>query len=306
MTESLWPERGGEVCRLFGLRAGAPVSATFWLIDAPDSLSDQSRRNPDGAGIGVFSSGGQPIVVKEPIAAFQDPEFAVAAHDLAGTTFVAHVRYASTGSLTVGNTHPFEQQRRLFAHNGVVQGLGLLDGRLAELGASELVGGDTDSERMFALITAETARCGGDVAGGIVAAISWIADRLPLYSLNFVLVAADELWALRYPGTHELHVLPRSAGGSGQPTGLDVRSSRIHARSDDLRHRPSVVVASEPMDDDPQWRELEPGELLYVARDMSMSSRRPFPANPRHQLTLADLSPAAATSQHPTAGSVAP
>jgi glutamine amidotransferase len=32
------------MCRLFGLHAGTPVSATFWLLDAPDSLAEQSRR----------------------------------------------------------------------------------------------------------------------------------------------------------------------------------------------------------------------------------------------------------------------
>ena len=43
------------MCRLFGLHAGAePVTATFWLLDAPDSLREQSHREPDGAGIGVF------------------------------------------------------------------------------------------------------------------------------------------------------------------------------------------------------------------------------------------------------------
>ena len=48
------------MCRLFGLHAGAaPLAATFWLIDAPDSLAAQSHRNPDGAGIGVFDAEGQ-------------------------------------------------------------------------------------------------------------------------------------------------------------------------------------------------------------------------------------------------------
>ncbi len=32
------------MCRLFGLHAGTPVDAEFWLIDAPDSLAAQSHR----------------------------------------------------------------------------------------------------------------------------------------------------------------------------------------------------------------------------------------------------------------------
>ena len=84
------------MCRLFGLHAGVPVDAEFWLIDAPDSLAAQSHRNPDGAGIGAFGTDGQPVVSKQPIAAWQDAEFATAARRMHGTTFVAHVRYAST------------------------------------------------------------------------------------------------------------------------------------------------------------------------------------------------------------------
>jgi glutamine amidotransferase len=68
------------MCRLFGLHAGAQdVAATFWLIDAPDSLRAQSHRNPDGAGVGTFGPAGQPEVSKQPIAAWEDAQFAAAA-----------------------------------------------------------------------------------------------------------------------------------------------------------------------------------------------------------------------------------
>ena len=43
------------MCRLFGMSAGTePVKATFWLLEAPDSLAQQSRREPDGTGVGYF------------------------------------------------------------------------------------------------------------------------------------------------------------------------------------------------------------------------------------------------------------
>lgn len=96
------------MCRLFGLSA-APrrVTATFWLLDAPDSLAVQSRREPDGVGLGVFEPDGSSLVHKRPIAAYQDIDFARQARQVAGTTFLAHVRYASTGGLRVENTHHF-------------------------------------------------------------------------------------------------------------------------------------------------------------------------------------------------------
>jgi predicted glutamine amidotransferase len=292
------------MCRLFGLHAGRQdVAATFWLIDAPDSLRAQSHRNPDGAGVGTFGPAGQPEVSKQPIAAWEDAQFAAAAQDLRGTTFVAHVRYASTGAHTTANTHPFEQDGRLFAHNGVVQGLSELDRRLADLGAAGLVGGETDSERIFALITAETRRSGGDVTAGLTNAVSWIGARLPVYALNLVLITPTGLWALRYPATHELYVLDRPAGGrrAGPAEGLDVASHRIHARSAHLAHQPSVVIASERMDNDPGWRLLDPGELLHVSATLEIERSAPFPAEPEHLLNVSDLDLVAAASQHPEA-----
>ena len=285
------------MCRLFGMHAGGDaVPATFWLVDASDSLSAQSHRNPDGAGIGAFDAG-VPIVDKQPLAAWQDPEFAAAAHTLMGTTFVAHVRHASSGALTTANTHPFLQDGRLFAHNGVVQGLALLDARLAELGVDDLVQGQTDSERVFALITAETRRCGGDVADGLLAAISWIGRHLPVYSINLVLATATDLWALRYPATNELYVLARPAGRTGTGGRLDLRGSRLRASADDLATRPAVVVASEKMNNDRDWRPLDPGELLHIASNLTVTSSTVLPDGPDHVLTLQDLDPPAASSQ---------
>lgn len=128
------------MCRLFGLHAGTDVvTATFWLLDAPDNLAAQSRRNPDGTGLGVFDGDGSPHVYKEPMAAWRDADFATAAHDLTGTTFIAHVRYATTGAREAVNTHPFSQDGRIFAHNGVVAGLDVLDERLREVCAADLV-----------------------------------------------------------------------------------------------------------------------------------------------------------------------
>ena len=288
------------MCRLFGLHAGATVvPATFWLLDAPDSLAAQSHRNPDGAGIGVFGADGTPTVDKQPLAAWQDAQFASAARDLRGTTFVAHVRYASIGERIVADTHPFLQDDRLFAHNGVVQGMAEIDSRLGELGAADLVLGHTDSERIFALITVETRRHGGDVDAGLTAAIAWVADNVAIYALNLVLSTATDMWALRYPATHELYVLERRAGGTSTGRDLDARSSRIHARSAELATNASVLIASERMDDDPRWRLLDSGELLHVNADLGIATSNPF-APPRHLLQLAQLDAVAAASQHPT------
>ncbi len=211
------------MCRLFGLTAGtARVRATFWLLDAPDSIAAQSRRNVDGSGIGFFDSGGSPVLDKQPEPAFADEEFIHEAKQAESATFVAHVRLATAGGRTTANTHPFAMDGRIMAHNGGFGELWRID---AQLGAyRHLVLGETDSERYCALITQQADAHGGDVAAGIAAAATWIAANLPVAALNAVVASRDELWALRYPGTRTRRTRRRAwswppSGSTGRAAG---------------------------------------------------------------------------------------
>lgn len=272
------------------------MRATFWLLDAPDSLAQQSRRNPDGYGLATFAEDGTPTIDKRPAAAYEDEAFAREAREEESRTFAAHVRYASTGGLSLENTHPFEQQGRVLAHNGHVGGLDLLERELGDY--RSLVKGQTDSERVFALITKEADSNGGDAGAAIVAAVAWIARELPLYAVNLVLATATDLWALRYPDTHDLLILERERGGPGGARHLDAASpaGTVRVRSAALAYQPAVIVASEQMDEDAGWRPLEPGELVHVDSELKVSSTRLEEA-PAHLLTLEDLNPGAAASQ---------
>jgi predicted glutamine amidotransferase len=289
------------MCRLFGMSGGSePVEATFWLLQAPDSLSEQSRREPDGTGLGWFDAERRPHISKQAIAAHTDQAFAREARRIVSPTFVAHVRYATTGALKPENTHPFEQAGRLLAHNGMVEDLERLE---RELGADRgLVHGDTDSERMFALITREIART-GEVGEGIASAARWIAANLRMLAINLILIDAGDLWALRYPEVHDLFVLERPAGGTPaapartQGSLEHARGGRIKASSDALGTRPAVVVATERMDDDPAWRPLASGELLHVDAGLRCESRQIIDGPPAHPLTLAELEGRAAAAQ---------
>ena len=288
------------MCRLFALATGSQtVKATFWLLEAPDSLAVQSRRNPDGYGLATSTDGAAPVldVEKRPVAAYEDEEFAREAQERESPVFLAHVRYASTGGRELVNTHPFEQEGRAFAHNGHVERLDALEERLGDY--RRLVLGDTDSERFFALVTMETERHGGDPGAGLVAAARWVAAELPLFALNCVLATPTDLWALRYPDTHELLMLERAAGGASGRRHFDGASAsgRIRVRCGAMAEYPAVVFASEPMDEDPGWRGLEPGELVHVDHTLGITSRIALPDPPAHLLRLEDLVPHAAASQ---------
>jgi predicted glutamine amidotransferase len=281
------------MCRLFGLTAGtARVHATFWLLDAPDSLEAQSRRNVDGSGIGFFDPFGAAVLDKQPEPAFEDEEFTHEARQAESATFVAHVRLASTGGRTMQNTHPFAMQDRVMAHNG---GFGELAELEAELGSyASLVLGDTDSERYFALITQQADAHGGDVGAGITAAARWIAARLPVSSLNAVVATPGELWALRYPDQHALHIIERPAGPGQDPAappGLHVRSATSSFHVPALHSAPSVVVASERLDGESDWRMLAPGELVHVGPDLSVRSEVVLPEPPARLVPIGPGSP---------------
>jgi predicted glutamine amidotransferase len=271
------------VCRLFGMTAGREtVTATFWLLDASDSLSAQSHREPDGTGLGSFAPDGTPVVAKQALAAYEDQAFAKEAREVHSRTFVAHIRFASNGAVALQNTHPFEQAGRLFAHNGVIGDVQRLEQQLGDSRA--LVQGQTDSERFFALITHHLEDT-DDVGSAITAAAGWIAENLPVFALNCILVTPTDL--------------ERRAGGPTGEEHLDHRGTpgEIGIHSAHLADHPSVVVASEPMDRDPGWRALNPGELLHVDADLNVSVETVLPDPPVHRLTLADLDPKAAASQ---------
>lgn len=261
------------MCRLFGLHAGrVPVRARFWLLDAPDALSLQSCRNPDGFGIGTFEPDGSPDIDKAPERALGADLFWHEAVEECSTTYVAHVRAASVGALTYENTHPFERDGRLFAHNGV----------LAFDEPRDDVRGQTDSEQLFAVVTDAIRAHDGDVGAGIRAAVSGLAASVELYSLNFVLTTATDLWALRYPEHNELFVLERRGG-----TALDdAASTGMRIRSDDAAGCEVVVVASERIDDDPRWEEVRSGELVHVDADLTVTRDLILPDPPARPMIL--------------------
>jgi glutamine amidotransferase len=280
------------MCRLFARAADAPHPAVFGLLEADNSLEAQSRREPDGYGIGTFDRAGRPHVVKRAKAAFQDRAFPAEAHELRSKVFLAHIRFATNGANAARNTHPFIQNGRLFAHNGVVHGLDELEARL-RAPYRALVQGETDSERVFALVTQETDDHDGDVTAGLTAAARWIAAQLPLYALNVLLATPDAVWALRYPETHEL-------------MWFDDRDGHVRGDGHDRRHRlrvgidepvPGIAIASEPIGRQEGWRMLEPGQLLYVGADLEPQLTTIVEGPPAHALTLADLDVHAVAAQ---------
>ena len=140
--------------------------------------------------------------------------------------------------------------------------------------------GDTDSERLFALITRETETHGGDVGRGNRGGVQ-VGGGEPAAARDQPdhRHRAEPVGAA-LPRTHELHLLERAPGVALEHE--SALGSRVHCEHGSSR--PLVVIASEPMDADPGWRAVEPGELLCIDHDLggqlSKDPRRPPGATP--------------------------
>lgn len=275
------------MCRLFALHAGSEdVAADFWLLEAPDSLASQSEANADGFGIAALTSGHGMMLLRNPVQASEDRVYNRVARRAEASQYLAHLRYADTGGVSLQNTHPFFQDGRIFAHNGVVGDLDRLEQRLGA--ALPMVTGDTDSERFFALVTVSIREADGDVHAGIVAAVRELAEEYEIYSINFIMGSVGHFWAFRYPEHNPLHLLEREPGGATGETPLDERSSggTMRLRSEDCTVYPTVVIASEQMDDEPGWGEVGVGELIHVGPDLKVSREVVLDGPPKHQMVL--------------------
>src|SRR5690349_13814739 len=132
------------MCRLFALHAGRrDVRAEFWLLEAPTSMAAQSEVNADGFGITSLSAADAMLLIRNPVQASADRLYRGFARTVEACQFLVHLRYANTGERSLPNTHPFFQDGRVLAHNGVVGDLERLEQRLGE--HRLMVTGDTDT-----------------------------------------------------------------------------------------------------------------------------------------------------------------
>lgn len=142
--------------------SGAPILLDEVLFKTDHSLIDQSLRamdttnttNGDGFGIGWYGSRDVPGVFKDIRPAWNDPNLHALAAQIESPMFLAHVR-ATTGSpVQRTNCHPFNYQKWLFVHNGLINEYEQLRRDLSFAVAPELfplICGTTDSEIMFLL-----------------------------------------------------------------------------------------------------------------------------------------------------------
>ncbi|WP_043261585.1 ergothioneine biosynthesis protein EgtC [Streptomyces sp. e14] len=221
------------------------------LVDPPHGLYRQSwapRRqrhgtvNADGFGVGWYAEG-DPVPARYRRAGpiWADLSFADLARVVRTGALLAAVRDATlSGADAEAAAAPYAAGRWLFSHNGAVTGWpGSLTALSRTLPPEDLLALEArnDSALVWALALARLR--GGDGAGQALAGtVAEVAAAAPGSRLNLLLtdgetitatVWGDTLWYLAEPGRR-------------------------------------TVVASEPYDDDPHWREVPDRTLLTASR----------------------------------------
>jgi len=256
------------MCRLVGIVASEPTEFGLVLTEAPRCLARLSREHPDGWGVAVHDNTAWRLH-KGTARAHDDSEFHAVATRSRGHVLVAHVRQKTVGPTRIENTHPFERDGWVFAHNGTITRIdtiraGCSPARLAE------IRGDTDSELLFAfLLTRLDARglarlaneAAREEATAMLEGISRELRAAEVGAFNFLLSDGATLFAHR--SGRSLFILER---GPSDPV-LEKREVAAGATlvTPWTARRRAVLVASEHTTDEP-WREVSDGTLLRIDR----------------------------------------
>lgn len=221
------------------------------LVEPPNSLYRQSwapRRqrygtvNADGFGVGWYAPG-DPVPARYRRAGpiWADLSFADLARVVRSGAVLAAVRDATlAGADAEAAAAPFAAGRWLFSHNGAIAGWPDSAAPLVpSLPPVDLLSlqARTDSAFVWALVL-HRLRSGDDLADALSASVRRLAEAAPASRLNLLLTDGDTIAATAWGDS----LWYRTKPGSG------------------------TVVASEPYDDDPLWREVPDRTVLTASR----------------------------------------
>jgi predicted glutamine amidotransferase len=222
--------------------------------------------NPDGWGVAYFAHR-DVLLLREPGPAAESPMVQFLARNAPPSRqIVSHVRRATVGARSLENTQPFVRylagRAHVFAHNGHVADTEIPTDRpfLHPLG-------ETDSERLFALLLADLEKLWRHRVPPLAerfSAVARFAGRLREHgALNFLYCDGQTLFAHGHRHTIPgeaissdpgLYVLERN---SVDGNGFDASCIGVAC---DGGKGPQAVVATTPLDDQP-WTPLGEGEI---------------------------------------------
>ncbi len=263
------------MCRLYGFHSTIPHRVECELIRSQNSLIEQSRRDetgeshPDGWGLVAYNNGSM-VVERQSEPAFTSDEFRWAAGQAFSRTVLAHVRKATIGVPEPRNTHPFVFGDHAFVHNGTIAAIDLIRAQIIDFIGDPLrkyIGGATDSEHFFFMLTAEYARNGimaDSLARCLATVARWSQDADPDAELAINTIWTDgksvvgsrrgrSLWWTRRDRVRTCEVCGERHGDS--PSGSPYRA---------------VVLASQRITDTDEWNQVAEESVFEVDGDFRL------------------------------------
>jgi glutamine amidotransferase len=279
------------MCRLFAFRSVIPSQVHRSLIGAENALLHQSTVHPDGWGVAYYQ-GGCPHVIKSTESAIDDRLFQRVSGIVASETVVAHLRRATTGELSILNTHPFQFGRWVFAHNGNLKGFAAhadeLRSHIAP-GLRRFLLGQTDSETLFFIILTRLAAHAdihdravptNTLITAVHESLDLICKTIPIHGqldgppdetyLSFVLTNGESL--LAHHGGQSLHLSTHKSRCSVRDTCPHLESSCENPvpRKSGTRVN-HLIISSEPLRGENIWSSLDYGDIVAAAQDMTLT-----------------------------------
>ncbi|MET1006347.1 MAG: ergothioneine biosynthesis protein EgtC [Propionibacteriaceae bacterium] len=207
---------------------------------APREMRGGGTINADGFGLGWYPDADRaPVSYRQAGPIWSDPNLPGLATTITSGAVLGAVRSATVGMpVTAGAAAPFRDGPWLFSHNGVVRGWPEALATLAErLPITELLTLEaaTDSALLWALVR-QHLRAGAPLGEALSDTIRDVRREAPESRLNLLLTDGHRVAATTVG--HSLWL--RQGNGCLQ-------------------------IASEPLDDDPEWRPVPDGQLVLAS-----------------------------------------
>jgi len=264
------------MCRFLGIVSAESIPYRILLKEIPKSLSILSREHFDGWGIAVYRSSLNPeekpsdswALYKGIQSAEKDKAFHEISSKISGEVLISHVRRRTVGPVSLENTHPFERNGWVFAHNGTIKDRDYLRSGISP-SQMKKIKGETDSELFFNFLLSRWEEKGllaspdqekmDEVLKEVVRDVSLRPD---FGELNFLLSNGSTLYTYRL-GPKLLHLLER-----GPHEGVRYRVSIENGKTLQIpwtKRRHALFIASERMTSE-AWIEIEEKALIRVDR----------------------------------------
>ncbi len=228
------------MCQLLGISSNKKVDIQFSLRE----FQHRGKVNYHGWGF-AFYQGRDWKIIKEPLS-LAEKDIKDERFQFKSKIIIGHVRLASCGSQSHLNTHPFKNNKWVFAHNGTVSGI-MKEPQFAL--ASLKPEGGTDSEYAFCYLLEKI----GSGLENIKEVLQAEALKIRQYgNFNFLFSDGKTLFA---HGDNSLYYVQRKAPFSEAT--LKDEQYTINLEEIKAPDEKAILIATEPLTANEKWKRLQ-------------------------------------------------